>query len=201
MELDELKTTWIVLEKQLKKNETLNKQLLSEMLHKKSNKSLNKLVNTDFIGIIIFLAFIPYCIWLYNANHYYLYLLSVNILSVVCGTVSVIGIVWYYYKLKYLMKIDFSKSVKDNMYCANRYGIMVRREKMITYYILIPVISFLVTFCVYEFKAGISLWTLVIVAVAIGIIITFWMYKKIYDPNVQSIKQKLDELKELDEIN
>lgn len=199
MELDELKTQWLELEKQLKKNETLNKQLLSEMLHKKSKKSLNRLVNSDFIGIIMSLLTIPAGIWIYNAIHFMGNFLSVKIFAVVYITAAFIGVIWYYYKLKYLMKIDFSKSIKDNMYRVNKYDIMIKQEKMVTYYILIPVLFFLGALCYYEFHAGFSSWTFFIVTVTILTIITFWLYKKFYDTNIQSIKQKLDELKEDDE--
>ena len=200
MELNELKNTWTTLEKQLKKNETLNKQLLLGMLHKKSDKSLNKLVNMDFIGIIIGFLVIPAAIWLYFVrNYYYGNLLSVKILSVVLVAVAAILIIWYYFKLKHLKKIDFSKSIKENMSCVTKYAIMVKQEKMASYFILTPVLYFLGIYCYYELKADVSYWTLLIVAFIVGVILAVWSYKKIYDTNIQSIKLNLGELKELEE--
>ena len=199
MELDELKNTWTVLEKQLKKNETLNKQLLLEMLRKKSNKSLNWLVNTDFFNIIIWLLAIPAGIWIYNAKHHFRGdFLSIKIFAVVFVVMSVVGVIGSCYGLKYLLKIDFSKSVKDNIYCITKYDTMVKQSKIVTY-IMFFVMTLLGAFCYYELHANISHWTFLIVVVSVCVIISFWMYKKIYDPNIQSIKQNLDELKEQDD--
>jgi len=196
MELDELKTTWTALEQQLKKNETLNKQILLEMLRGKSNKSLNKLRNHDFTSIIIWLLFIPFGIWLYT-NHVLMHYISVKILAIVLVMNSAVGIIWGYDKLKYLMKIDFSKNVKDNMFGVNKYDVMIKQEKVVGYCVLMPMVYFLISYCYYEFNADISSWTFLIVCMIVGVVLTFWSYKKIYDPNIQSIKKSLDELKEL----
>ncbi|MCL2040476.1 MAG: hypothetical protein FWG84_00360 [Bacteroidales bacterium] len=191
-ELNELKNTWTVLDEQLKKNETLNKQILQTMLHKKSNKSLSKLSNTDFISAILLLLFIPFCIWLYNSLYFGVFL-SVKILSITGIALCIIWLMWYYYKLKYLMKIDFSKNVKDNMFCVNRYEIMIKYEKIASY-IQALVIAFLCAFCYYEFQVGVSLWTFLFVCMTIGAVISYWVYRKIYDINIQSIKKSLESL-------
>jgi len=194
-ELNELKNTWTVLDEQLKKNETLNKQILQAVLHKQSNKSLSRLSNTDFISVIILLLVIPFCIWLYNSLYFRIFL-SVKILSVTGIIFSVMGLILYYYKLKYLIKMDFSNNVKDNMFCVNRYEIMIKYEKIASY-IQLPIIASLVAFCYYEFRAGFLSWTFLFVCVAIGVAITFWMFKKFYYTHVQSIKKSLEEMKQL----
>ena len=194
-ELNELKNTWTVLDEQLKKNETLNKQILQTMLHKKSNKSLSKLSNTDFISVIVLLLVIPFCIWLYNSLYFKIFL-SVRILSVTGIIFSVMGLILYYYKLKYLIKMDFSNNVKDNMFCVNRYEIMVKYEKIASY-IQLPIIASLAAFCYYEFRAGFLSWTFLFVCVAIGVAITLWMFKKFYYTHIQSIKKNLLEMKQL----
>jgi len=197
MELDELKNTWTVLDEQLKKNETLNKQILQEMVHKRSNKSLSKLTNTEFIGIIIALVSIPFFIWLYS-TFLFESMLSVKILTIACTVYIVISLIWSLYKLRKLMKIDFSKNVKDSYFCINKYNIMIKQEK-IAISILAPVLVLLVAFCFYEIHVGVSLWTFLVVWITILTVITFWIYKNIYDPHVQSIKKGLEELKELTE--
>ena len=208
MELDELKTTWMALETQLKKNESLNKKLLLEMLQKKSSKSLGKLLNYDFLSVIMCLLYISCGIWLYdiNENPFLMNYLSVRILAIVLIAMSAIGLFWYCYKLKYLMKIDVAKSVKDNVFCVTKYDTMIKQEKVANYCIMLPVAFLLCAFCYYEFSMGISSWTFLIlpwtfliVAMTIGIALTIWMYKKIYDPNIQAIKKGLNELKELNE--
>jgi len=198
MELDELKTTWMALETQLKKNETLNKKLLLEMLQKKSNKSLSKLRNSDFISVIVFPLLIPFGVWLCS-NHFYMNYLTIKILAIVLIMMSVIGLFWFYKKLKYLMKIDVSKSIKDNMYCVNKYTIMIKQEKVANYCVFMPIVFFLITFWYYEVSAPISLWAFLIACMMVGTFITIWSYKKTYDPNIQAIKKGLNELKELND--
>ncbi|MCL2246433.1 MAG: hypothetical protein FWC10_04900 [Lentimicrobiaceae bacterium] len=200
MELDELKNRWTVLEKQLKKNEILNKQLVLGMLHKKSDKSLNRLINTDVISIIIYFLLIPVGIWYYNVKFPSMgALLSLKIFAIAVISVAVMGIIWISYKLRYLKKIDFLKSIKDNMYCITKYAMMIKQEKLASYYLVAPVIFISGAFVYYELKVTLSFWSILIVALIAGLIISVWMYKKIYDSNIQSIKLNLEELRELEE--
>jgi len=198
MELSELKNTWTVLEEQLKKNEMLNKQIVQEVLYKKSNKSLNRLINVDFIGLIVMLLAIPACIWLYNipgmGN-----VLSIKVFSVAMTIICALGAIWYVYKLKYALKIDFSKNVRENMCCINKYTILLKKEKLATYFGLVPIVTLLGAFCYYELKASFSLWVFLIVAITFAVVAEYWLYKRYYDTNIQSIKKSLEEMKELEE--
>jgi len=198
MELSELKNTWTVLEEQLKKNEMLNKQIVQEVLYKKSNKSLNRLINVDFIGLIVVLVAIPVCIWGYNQPGIE-NILSVKIFFIAMAVICMLTAAWYVYKLKYALKINFSKNVKDNIYCINKYTILLKKEKLATYFGLVPIITLLGAFCYYELKASFSLWVFLIVAITFAVVAEYWLYKRYYDTNIQSIKKSLDEMKELEE--
>jgi hypothetical protein len=198
MELSELKNTWTILEEQLKKNEMLNKQMVQKMLYKKSNKSLNRLINIDFFGLVLMLLLIPVCIWLYNIPKLE-NIISLKIFSVAMTIICILAAIWYVYKLKYAMKIDFSKNVKDNMYCMNKYTILLKKEKLATYFVLLPIVTLLGAFCYYELKASFSLWIFLIIAIISAIVGEYWLYKRYYDTNIQTIKKSLDEMKELEE--
>ncbi len=198
MELEELKNVWTSVDERLKENEMLNKRMVQEMLNNKSNKSLNKLVNTEMFNIIVLLLALPLCIWLLNFR--FGNFLFPKIMFVVVIAVSIFGIVWGGYTLKkYLLKIDFSKSIKDNMYYVNKFAIYYRKSKTISYFVIIPVVSALGILSYYELKAPFHLWIFLFVCLTIGVVTTFWIYKKIYDVNIQSIKKSLEELKELEE--
>ena len=199
MELHELQNTWKVLEEQLKKNETVNKKVILEMLHKKSNKSLNRLVNYDlFGGMILLLLIIPFWIWLYNRDNYANFL-SIKILSITGIIISLVGSVWYYFRLKYLKKIDVSGNFKDNLYCLSKYNIMIKQDKIVQYFVLFPILFLMGAFCYYELRANFLSWTFLIVVAIVTAILIYWMYKKIYESNIQSIKESLAELEELRE--
>jgi len=197
MELNELKNRWMVLEEQLKKNGTLNRQIIQEMLYKKSNKSLKRLINVDLLSAIVLALIIPVCVWLLDISCFG-NILSLKIITIVCIIICIVGIIWYCYKLKCLLKINFSNSIKDNMYSVNKYTIMVRQEK-IANYILMAILSPLAIYLYYEFKASFSLWTFLVVCLTVGTALIYWIYKRFYNTNLQIIKKSLDEMKELEE--
>jgi hypothetical protein len=198
MEISELKNTWTVLEEQLKKNEMLNKQIVQEMVYKQSNKSLNRLINVDFMCLIVMLLMIPVCIWLYKIPGYE-NILSIKILCGVMVLICISAAIWYGYKLKNLTKINFSKEVKQNMYAMNKYIIMLKKEKLATYFVLAPILGLLSAFCYYELKANFALWIFLIVVLTVAIVAEYWLYKRFYDTNILSIRKSLDEMKELEE--
>jgi uncharacterized protein (DUF983 family) len=198
MELDDLKGTWTVLEERLKKNEMLNKQIMEEMLRKKSKKSLNGLINLDFFGLVVMLLVIPICIWLYHAP-YFANLLSLKIFSVSMTVFFFLLAIWYCYKLRCAMKIDFSKQVKSNMSCVSNYAVLLKWEKLATYFVLLPVVGLSAGFLYYELNASFSLWVFLIVALIIAIIGEYWLYKRFYDANIQSVKEGLEEMKNWEE--
>jgi hypothetical protein len=199
MDLDELKNTWMVLDERLKKNEMLNRQIVQEMLYKKSNKSLNWLIGADLISAIITLLAIPLWIGFYNKSPFQ-NIYSLKIISVFLIVMSIFSVIWICYKLiKYLMKIDFSISVKDNMYFVNKYSILIKKEKIISYFIVIPVLFLLSIWFYYELKVNLSFWVFLGTVFISATIIVYWASKKIYDANIQSIKKSLEELEELKE--
>jgi hypothetical protein len=198
MELDELKNTWAAIDNRLKGNELLNKRLVQGMLSDKSNKSLNRLVTIEMVNILIVLPAFPLCFWFLNSG--FVNVLFPKILFVVLIAFSIYEISWSSIKLiKYLLKIDFSKNIKDNMHYVNKFAIYYRKGKMINYFFIIPILSLLGILSYYQLKAPFHLWIFLVVCLTIGIIITNWTYKKVYDTNIQSIQKSLEELKELEE--
>ena len=195
MELHELKNTWTVLDEQLKKNETLNKQIIQEMLHKKSNKSLNRLINTGFFNLSLWLLGVPASIWGYHLPRFENFLFPKILFAVIFITCILVAI-WSCYQLRNLMKIDFSKGVKDNTYSVNKYIILLKKEKMAVYFGLTPIYFILGILCYAEFRVDFSYWVFLTVAGIFGILLSYWMYKRIYDTNIQVIKQSLQEMGE-----
>jgi len=199
MELDELKNTWTVLDEQLKKNEMLNKRIIQEMLYKKSSKSLSWLMNTEFFSVIVALLSLPLCIWIFNYNnHFFIRTISSKILVIIGIATCIIGLIWQSYKiLKYLIKIDFSKIIKNNMQWINKYAILIKYEKIIGYFVVIPLFSLFGILSYYELKVNFLSWIYLTALLLVAVILSYWSYKKIYDSNIQSIKKSLEELEEL----
>jgi len=196
MELQEMKNVWASVDARLKENEMLNKRIVQEMLHKKSNKSLSWLFNYEMIGVIVPLLAIPLLVYYYNLHS----VLFVKSTFVVIIAFCILGAIWNWYKLKScVMKIDFSKSVKDNLYHVNKYNILLKKEKMGSYFVALPILSLFATLSYYKLNASFHLWTFLVVALIIAVASSYWTYKKIYEKNIQSIKKNLEELEELKE--
>ena len=199
MDLDELKTAWTSIDERLKENEMISKRMVQEMLNGKSNKSLNKLINIEVFNIITLLLAIPLCIWMLTFSHLKIFFFP-KVLFVVVIAVSIFAIIYGSYALKkYLLKIDFFKSVKENMYYVNNFIIYYKRSKMINYIVVIPVFSLLGVLSYYELKVPFYLWIFLFVMLIIAIAGTYWTYKRIYDKNILSIQKSLEELSELEE--
>jgi hypothetical protein len=198
MDLDELKNAWASVDERLKGSEMLNKRIVQEMLSDKSNKSLNKLVNYEMFNVIVLLLVIPFCVWILYTN--LINFLFPKIIVVTGILFSVFEIILRSYILKkYLLKMDFFKSIKENIYYMNKFSIYYKKWKMITYCIIIPIVSLLCVLCYYELKASFHLWIFLFAALIVAFLITYWTYKKIYEVNIQSIQKSLEELSELKE--
>ena len=193
MELHELKNTWTVLDEQLKNNGLLNKQIIQEMLHKKSNKALTKLINIDVVCLIGLLILLPYFVWVYNI---YGVFLSFKMLSITTMVVILFGIIRSFLKLKLLMKIDFSNSIKETTYVIIKYHNMIKKIKLFVLYILFPLMILLAAVCLYELSVPFISWVLLSVSFTIGVLI-FVLKTKVYSTNIKTIKQSLEELDEL----
>ena len=199
MELDELKNAWTSVDERLNKQEMLNTRIIQEILRDKSNKSLNKMMNTEVGSLVILLLVIPLCIWALNYFDFVKFFFP-KIIFISIIAVSIFGIISSCYTLKYyFMKIDFSKSVKDNMYYVNKFNNVYRKGKMINYFIITPVFSLLGILSYYELKVPFYLWIFLFVLLINGIGTTYWIYKKVYDASIESIQKSLEELKELEE--
>jgi hypothetical protein len=199
MNLENLKSEWSAMNDRMEKRELFEEKMYCQMLHSKSDKSLNKMLNMEVINIVTCLLVIPFWVWLFNFHHLD-YFLSTKVLSVVAIVISVFGISLSFYSLRnYFMKIDFSNKISDNVHYLNKYNILYGKGKIINYFIIFPVFTILGIWCYYELKAPAHLWVFLFVALTIGIASAYWIYKKVYEKNIQSIQKKLEELRELEE--
>jgi hypothetical protein len=199
MELEELKVAWTSVNERLKKQEMLNTRMVEEMLKNKSSRSLNRLINIEILGGATVILVIPLLIWLLNDSRY-VNTLFPRILFITCIALCIIGSIWCCYTLKhYLMRIDFSKNIKDNMHYVNRYNIFYRKGKIASYFIIIPITSLLMILSYYELKVSFQLWVFLFAALIFMIGVVIWIYKSIYEKSIQTIKESLEELSELEE--
>lgn len=195
MEFEELKNTWSTLDKRLKKQETLKESILKEMLHTKSDKALSKLMSGEIIGAIIVLLMTPVIVYsFYLPINIFEYKTFMILMFIFC----VLILFWQCYKTYNLIKIDFEKPISINIQYTNRYNILIRKEKTGMMFF----IPFLVISCFYLYarlNVNILLYVFLACLFISSIFITVWSYKKLYDKNIKSILNSLEELKELEE--
>ncbi|MDD3355615.1 MAG: hypothetical protein PHP72_01690 [Dysgonamonadaceae bacterium] len=197
MEIEELKNTWSTLDNQLKENKSLNERIIKEMIDKKANKSLSKLLFWDIfsiVGLFVLIPFIVYGFSLYGGQKMFW-----DITAISAAFFCIIGVVWYFIKIHGLMKVDINQSVGKNIYYINRYTIQIKREKIaITYFVGIP-LTILIILTYIEEKVPLPFWVFMSCGLILGAFVTYWSYKRIYQKNIYSIQKSLDEIKELKE--
>ena len=197
MELNDLKHTWLSLDERLKKQEILKVNILKEMLHTKSDKALNKLINFEFLGIVLTVLGIPLLIYILSYESFYpiqrvfMYFIIVY---------AVVGVFFQLRKVYILLKIDFSKPISTNIRMMQRFNIQIRWEKIVSFSIIPLMALFILS---PYFTEDVAMWRwIAVAAVFLAVaVITYWQYKKIYDKNIGSILKSLEELKDLEEDN
>ena len=197
MEIEALKNTWSRLDTQLKENKSLNKRIIKEMMDKKANKSISSLLFWDIFSLVFLLALIPFLAYWYNLYSEQKTFRYITL--IVAGFVCIIGVVWYFIKIHGLMKVDINENVSKNIYYIKRYTIQVKREKIAMTYFVAMSLAILITLAYLEAKVAIGLWVYLICAVVLGALVTFWSYKRIYQKNIDAIKNSLEEMRELKE--
>ena len=196
MEWEELKNAWASVDERLKKQEILSESIIREMIYKKANKSLNALQWSEFIGIPIFLAIVPLLVWGYGK--YGGKFLMWDIVVLYALLFCIVYFPYLLYKAYHLLKIDLAGSIKNNLFYINRFEIIIKKEK-IAMIVLIPIFVILMVLMLIEFRTNALGWVFAVCMVIFTTLVSFWMYKKIYDKNIQSIKKGLEKMKELQE--
>jgi hypothetical protein len=195
MELDELKHIWQSLNEHLQKQEVLKKNIMKEMLQTKSDKALSRLLNYDILGVVILLLAIPLIIYALDLHPY---LVEYRPFMYSMLIVDIILLFWQSYKVYELTRVDFSKPVSTDIQYTNKYNIHIKREKLGMLF-FVPVVFFCCAYLYARLNVNIILWA-GLICMAIGLVLfTIWSYKRLYDKNIKSIIQSLDNLKELEE--
>jgi hypothetical protein len=206
MELEELKTAWTSVDERLKKQEVLNTEMVTEILRKKTNKSLKKLKIWDAIGYIVGLPLVIY-VWyplLRNLRFDSTHLILGGILTIIMAIMLAATIGIGVYGFKQLLKIDFANSIKENIRFVNEYWTLQKRANRVIYFATIPFVLLLFVVMVLSNSEdigtdiGLFLVLIFFILLIFGLP-AFLIYKNVYRKNIQTIKKNLEELSELEE--
>ena len=196
MELEQMKTQWEMLDCKLSESNRINAVIVKKMIEQRANKGVNKLITYELIGAILCLIAIPFMIfWVGYMRHSALIDVTmystILYLCIVCISQLV--------KLFLLSRIDLLRSISENISTLNRYILFLKREKVAGLTIF-ALFSLLLILIIIDFKhIEPWQWAAVITFFVLTPMLTIWQYKKVYNANINAIRQSLDEMKELKE--
>jgi Na+/melibiose symporter-like transporter len=197
MNLENLKSEWSAMNDRMDKQEIFKEKMFCQILNTKSDRSLNRLVAYEVVSLIISILFIP-------VSFYFLIKIPNNgteyarIALIGAITFLVICVIWYGIKVFVLSKIDFAKPLKNNSSCINKYAIYIKYEKLIGYYFLLPLVVVSCTLFYVKMHASLLLWVFMSCAFFATILFVIYFYR-LYNKNISTIQQNLEELRELEE--
>ena len=162
------------------------------MLNAKSDKSLSRLIAYE-VGFLIFsIIFIPVLFYMFNR----IKMEFVRTVLIGAFVIMLISVVWYAIKVLVLLKIDFTKTLKNNLIYIGKYAVYIKYEKLIGYYFLTPLIIIICTFHYLTMHASLYWWVLMSCSLIAVIIFSIYLYR-LYSKNISTIQQNLEELREL----
>ena len=209
MNFENLKSEWSAMNDRMEKQEILKEKMYCQMLNAKSDKSLSRLITYEVAGLIFGILFIPVLLYMFNMVNDTEYINKVSkafaeqigfVRTALIGAFVfvVLAIIWVGIKLYNLSKINFINPMKKNLSYIYKYAIYIKYEKLVGYYFIFPLV---VLICVIHYtKIHASLFWWVLMSCSLIAIILFVIYFfRLYDKNISTIQQNLDELRELKE--
>lgn len=197
MDLEEMKERWAALNDRLERTEMLQESVIRELVQTKGEKSVSRLINWETFGFVVTILIIPYSIYVYHrfGGHFAMWDLFIRVAIVVDGLL----VLWTGYKLYGLMKIDFTKVVKENILRVNRYTVQITREKIFTAAIIGPLFVTLSVVMSTEMKAPDFIWGVLFGVVVATTVACYWLYKRVFDKNIRRLQESLAVIEEVGE--
>ena len=195
MNLENLKSEWSAMNDRMEKQEILKEKIFRQILNTKSDKSLNRLVAYEVVSLIFIVLFIPVLLWMFNNTR-----IEFMQKTIIIGAIVILAIfvIWFGIKILVLSKIDFTKTLKNNFFYINRYALYMKYEKLIGYYFLFPLIIAICVFRYAKIHASVFWWVLMLCVFTATMLYMIYFYR-LYNKNISTIQQNLEELRELEE--
>ncbi|WP_018338574.1 hypothetical protein [Butyricimonas synergistica] len=194
MELEELKLNWQLLNKQLEKNEILNRKIIQDMLQKRTISSYNKLFYVEIISLAIGFAIIPTFLILIQLVKYPPSLPWIITLMVLFCCI----ILWTSIKIWWLRKFNMeNKNIFQLSKIIYTYRYWTQKEYIVSIFLLIILLT---TRFITAHAQNYPWFAILLISITILIpiyMITF--YKLFYKKHCNNIQKSLDELKEFKE--
>ncbi|MDR2146650.1 MAG: hypothetical protein LBE91_09360 [Tannerella sp.] len=193
MELEALKQAWDKTNNP--ENSKFNRLLFKEIIDSKLRTSKEKLLNFEWISLILAVLFIPVTINVFFMKNLLIY---THLFLICMLIILVLSITWDTCKIRILGKINLNKPLKESMIYAEKFKYLVKTEKLVSYYFILPFV-FIFVFVLYAInKIRFELWIYLAFIVIAAILSVVFLYK-IYDKHVNNLRQSLNDLQALEE--
>lgn len=193
MELEELKTSWNILNERLEKSEMLNKRIIKEMISTRTQSAYERLFKFDLMGLVLVAAF---CILLPVMN--FIGDAGMKPLAfVLLEGVIFIGFVSQSFIVLLLTKFDMEKrKICELTKLTLRYK---QWTKMSMSYGSMLAIVVIFAFLFIERNRLVGDWEMRLTALfLVASIVVYWQIH-FYRKNIRTIEEGLEELKEFEE--
>jgi len=202
MELDDIKKAWQEIDA-LKEKQQINENRIKEMLKKEGKTALSKLIRMAKLGIFglipigIFLCLISYKFF-ETGGYYMMWPLLMLFLCILFTPFNI-----YLYRL--LKSINYSgMTVKEVSERILKYENIIRRINMYDKFFMIFYVG-IWYYLYYKLVFGSKIiWAFIIFMIIMCLVLAVtipFLYKKLYDNNIDRIKESLKELKEFEDKN
>ena len=194
MELDEMKAAWKEMDERMGRQEMFSETFIRESIATRSQRSANKFLVSEMIGVGLILLLIPFILW---AVDWAMMPSATKIFLKIVFPLIFLILVWQLVKTFTLFRIDMSGDMRNNARTVRLYELYTLYEKRIVIFFLVPflVLGMVIVYAV--LNVPLWTWAFMIGMLILGALYCVWYYKKFYAKHIGVIKNGLEELKDL----
>ncbi len=189
-----MKAAWKEMDERMGRQEMFSETFIRESLASRSQRSANKFLVSEMIGVGLILLLIPFILW---AVDWAMMPSATKIFLRVVTPLIFLILVWQLVKTFTLFRIDMSGDMRNNARTVRLYELYTLYEKRIVIFFLVPflVLGMVIVYAV--LNVPLWTWAFMIGMLILGALYCVWYYKKFYAKHIGVIKNGLEELKDL----
>lgn len=192
-EMDDLKASWKILNKQLEQTEIVNRRIIKEMILNRTKSAHSKILKWEWKSCMIGGAALIFLLLLPQRTNTAPHMIALLIVS--------FALLWTLVKLAFFMnRIDPSKNTLIEM---RQWLLKYQKIQRIEYFLFVPigVITLAVFFLIQQHYNRINMLVADGAIILFGILFVVLWNKYIYKPTINQMDESLKDLNEFEEIN
>ncbi|MBA2745637.1 MAG: hypothetical protein H0U44_05370 [Flavisolibacter sp.] len=195
MELEDMQNTWQEMSKKIDKQEILTNQFIEKMTHKKYKSKLNKIGNSEYVGILTCYAGAAYLIINFRKIDEFIFQLLCIITILLLFVLPIISLK----SLKGLKTLSihtaqYSETIRKYMQHKMKFYKLQRINLILAFLLLITILPVLASIYGKEINSITNFWTIIVPACLVffaGFSFITWRY---YSKILKNVENELAEL-------